>query len=131
VDKEWVDAQGLVVALGSDARGLSQREADTRLKQYGPNALEAKKTATAPGLFVNQFKNPLVLILIVVSTISLVAAEWIDAGLVLAIVFGSTILGFAQEYIAGNAIEKLRSKAPVRAGDDSRSRIRMRSLLVE
>jgi len=65
------------------------------------------------GLFVNQFKNPLVLILMVASIISMFAGEWIDAGVVLAIVLGSTILGFAQEYVAGNAIEKLRSKVTI------------------
>ena len=84
-----------------------------RLKRYGPNALDAKKKSTALGLFANQFKSPLVLILIFASIVSLVAAEWVDAGVVLAIVFGSTILGFVQEYIAGNAIEKLRSQVTI------------------
>jgi Mg2+-importing ATPase len=41
------------------------------------------------------------------------AGEWVDAGVVLVIVFGSTLLGFAQEYIAGNAVEKLRSKVTI------------------
>jgi len=95
---------------GSGANGLSAREAAARLRRDGPNAIEATKRATTLGLFVNQFKSPLVLILIVASVISLVAAEWVDAGVVLVIVFGSTLLGFAQETMAGNAIEKLRSK---------------------
>src|SRR6478752_6919639 len=101
-------AEGLMTQLRSGAHGLSKRQAADRLKQYGPNTLKAMKRATAISLFANQFKSPLVLILIAASIISLVAAEWIDAGVVLAIVFGSTLLGFAQEYIAGNAIEKLR-----------------------
>ena len=84
-----------------------------RLKRHGPNALDATKRATALGLFANQFKSPLVLILIFASAISLVASEWVDAGVVLVIVFGSTILGFVQEYIAGNAIEKLRSQVTI------------------
>ena len=71
---------------------------------------DARSRTTTLGLLLNQFRNPLVLILIFASVISLMAAEWIDAGVVLAIVFGSTILGFVQEYIAGNAIEKLRSQ---------------------
>jgi Mg2+-importing ATPase len=99
--------------LGSDARGLSAAEASSRLQRYGPNALEARKKAGAFGLFANQFKSPLVLILIVASGISLVASEWVDAGVVLAVVFGSTILGFVQEYIASNAIEKLRSQITI------------------
>lgn len=113
-DAYWsLQAEKLMVALGSDASGLSAREANARLKHYGPNALEAKKQATALGLLGNQFKNPLVLILMVAAAISMVAAEWVDAGVVLVIVFGSTLLGFAEEYIAGNAIEKLRSKITI------------------
>ncbi len=106
-------AEQLMTQLGSGALGLTKRKAASRLKQYGPNALKALKRSTAIGLFANQFKSPLVLILIVASIISLIAAEWIDAGMVLVIVVGSTLLGFAQEYIAGNAIEKLRSKVTI------------------
>ena len=105
----------LISALHADALGLASPAAAVRLKQYGPNALEVKKKATALGLFANQFKSPLVLILIFASVVSLIAAEWVDAAVVLLIVFGSTILGFVQEYIAGNAIEKLRSQITIKA----------------
>ncbi len=103
----------LLAQLKTDAGGLTQREAHLRLKRDGPNALKAMKKATVLGLLLSQFKSPLVLILIVASCISLVASEWVDAGVVLAIVLGSTLLGFTQEYIAGNAIEKLRSQVTV------------------
>ncbi|MEO8655231.1 MAG: cation-transporting P-type ATPase, partial [Ramlibacter sp.] len=106
-------AEKLMTHLGSGTLGLTRRKAADRLKLYGPNALKAMKRLTALGLFGNQFKSPLVLILIVASIISLIAAEWIDAGMVLVIVIGSTLLGFAQEYIAGNAIEKLRSRVTI------------------
>lgn len=113
-DAYWsLPAERLLAALDSEAGGLSQPAAAARLKRDGLNALDTKNRATAFGLFASQFKSPLILILIVASIISLVAAEWIDAGVVLVIVFGSTILGFAQEYIAGNVIEKLRSKTTI------------------
>jgi Mg2+-importing ATPase len=113
-DAYWSQpADKLMAQWGSDASGLSQREAGARLKRNGPNALKAMKKAGALRLFASQFKSPLVLILILASVISLVAAEWIDAGVVLVVVFGSTLLGFTQEYIAGNAIDKLRSKVTV------------------
>ena len=113
-DAYWsVPAEELLEKLGSDASGLSEHKASVRLKLHGPNALDATKKATALGLFITQFKSPLVLILIVASIISMFAGEWIDASVVLAIVLGSTLLGFAQEYIAGNAIEKLRSKVTI------------------
>jgi Mg2+-importing ATPase len=100
--------------LGSGPGGLTLGAAAARRKRTGSNELVARRQAGALGLLVNQFKNPLVLILIAASVISLIAAEWIDAGVVLAIVLGSTLLGFAQEYIAGNAIEKLRTQVTLR-----------------
>ncbi len=106
-------ADELMEKLKADGCGLTQREAHLRLKRDGPNAFKAMKKATALGLLLSQFKSPLVLILIVAACISLVASEWVDAGVVLAIVLGSTLLGFTQEYIAGNAIEKLRTQITV------------------
>ena len=103
----------LLDELGTRDGGLAQGEAAQRLRTGGPNSLEAKKQFTALGLFASQFKSPLVLILIFASIVSLVAAEWVDAAVVLVIVFGSTLLGFVQEYIAGNAIEKLRSQVTI------------------
>ena len=115
-DAYWsLPAEVLLANLDSDAGGLSGRKASARLKLHGPNALDATKRATALGLFANQFKSPLVLILMVASIISMFVGEWVDAAVVLAIVLGSTVLGFAQEYIAGNAIEKLRSKVTIRS----------------
>ncbi len=105
--------EALLKTLAADPHGLSQREASARLTRCGPNSLTTMKQATAWGLFVNQFRSPLVLILMAASLISLLAAEWVDAGVVLAIVLGSTMLGFTQEYVASNAIEKLRSKVLV------------------
>ena len=115
IDAYWsVPTHKLLATLGTAAQGLTLRKARLRLKLHGPNLLEAKKkNKTTVDLVVSQFKNPLVLILIIASIMSLVAAEWIDAGVVLAIVFGSTILSFAQEYIASNAIEKLRSQITI------------------
>ena len=110
-DVYWsLPAAKVLAQLGSGPERAVPARSQRRLRRHGANALAAAKRHTALGLLVNQFKNPLVLILIAASIISLVAAEWVDAGVVLAIVLGSTLLGFAQEYIAGNAIEKLRSK---------------------
>jgi Mg2+-importing ATPase len=105
----------LLEQLRSMPAGLTQAEAAARLAQYGPNSLEGAKRAGALGLYARQFKSPLVLILIVASLVSLVAAEWVDAAVVLAVVFGSTILGFLQEFIASHAIEQLRSQVTIKS----------------
>jgi Mg2+-importing ATPase len=113
-DAYWsLPHEQLLTQLGAGAGGLGAAEATRRLARHGPNTLVATKKAGAFGLYANQFKSPLVLILIVASVVSLVASEWVDAGIVLMVVFGSTALGFVQEYIAGNAIEKLRSQITI------------------
>jgi Mg2+-importing ATPase len=103
----------LLAQLHSEAQGLSPGEARLRLARDGPNALSTLQQATALSLLVSQFKSPLVLILMLACLISLLAAEWVDAAVVLVIVFGSTLLGFTQEYMAHNTIEKLRKKVTV------------------
>jgi len=55
-------------------------------------------------LLLSQFKSPLVLIQIFAAIISGIVGERVDASIVIAIVLGSTLLGFVQEYTASNAV---------------------------
>ncbi len=105
----------LLSALHASKTGLQPADAEQRLKQYGPNTISVKQQATALRLLLRQFKSPLVLILIFAAIVSGFLGEWVDASIVLAIVLGSTILGFVQEYSATNAVEKLRSQVTVKS----------------
>jgi Mg2+-importing ATPase len=105
----------LLSALHASKNGLQSSDAGQRLKQYGLNAIRPPQQATALRLLLSQFKSPLVLILIFAAIISGVVGEWVDASIVLAIVLGSTILGFVQEYTASNAVEKLRSQITIKS----------------
>jgi P-type Mg2+ transporter len=105
----------LLAALHGASGGLQQAEAESRSKQYGLNTLKVQHRATALALFLNQFKSPLVLILIFAATVSAFVKQWPDAVIVLAVVIGSTMLGFVQEYRAGNAVEKLRSQVTIKS----------------
>jgi len=105
----------LLPALHASRDGLQTADAEQRLKQYGPNTIRAQQQATALRLLLSQFKSPLVLILIFAAIVSGIVGEWVDASIVLAIVLGSTILGFVQEYTAGNAVEKLRSQVTIKS----------------
>ena len=115
-DSFWsLGTDQLLSAMKTSNKGLTQAEAEERLKQYGLNTLDTKKKVSGPVLFLSQFKSPLVLILIAAAIISILVGEWTDATIVLAVVFGSTILGFAQEYNASNAVEKLRSQVTIKS----------------
>jgi Mg2+-importing ATPase len=110
-----VAPEQLLAALQTTRDGLDPADAGQRLKRYGLNALQAQRRVTAFGLFLNQFKSPLVLILIFAASISAIVGEWTDAVIVLAVVLGSTLLGFVQEYQASNAVEKLRSQVTIKS----------------
>ncbi len=105
----------LLPALHASRSGLQPADAEQRLKQYGPNTIGAQQQATALRLLLRQFKSPLVIILIIAAIISGIVGEWVDASIVLAIVLGSTILGFVQEYTASNAVAKLRSQVTIKS----------------
>jgi Mg2+-importing ATPase len=105
----------LVAALATSTDGLSSDEALRRLAQYGPNVLQVRKKATAPALFLNQFKSPIILILLFATGVSAAVGDWLDALIILVIVLGSAALSFVQEYSANNAAEKLRARLTLKA----------------
>src|SRR5215475_10832936 len=102
-------ADQLLVSLKTTGNGLNTMEAEMRLKEVGPNTLIAARRTTPLILFLDQFKNPLVLILLFAVAVSAFAQEWIDAFVILVIVVASALITFVQEYSATNAVEKLRA----------------------
>ncbi|MDH4138454.1 MAG: HAD-IC family P-type ATPase, partial [Anaerolineae bacterium] len=108
-------SDSLLKALRSAADGLNTAEARQRLEQFGPNVLEAREKATALGLFLDQFKSPIILILLFATGVSAVVQEWVGALIILAIVLGSAVLSFVQEYSANTAAEKLRAQVKIKA----------------
>jgi Mg2+-importing ATPase len=114
-DVYWsLPAEQLIAALQTSSNGVQQADAESRIRQFGPNTLKAQPNTTAFGLLLRQFKSPLVLILIFAAIVSAFVGEWTDASIVLAVVLGSTMLGFVQEYRASTAVEKLRSAVTIK-----------------
>ena len=102
------DAAALSAALGSAPGGLSSEQAAEKLRLVGPNSVEDASQLSALRLLLRQFESPLVLILIFAAAISLVLQQWVDSAIILAIVIGSTLLGFFQEYRASTAVAQLK-----------------------
>ena len=99
-----------VNSLNSTLEGLSGVRATEILKNIGANSVQSKKHVTPLGLFFNQLKSPIVLILIFATLISAYLKDWPDAIIILLIVMGSALLSFFQEYNANNAAEKLKEQ---------------------
>ena len=81
-------------ALSTLPQGLSSAEAQERLNQAGCNLLRPQDRIGPLLLFLNQFKRPLVLILVFAAAVSVLTGEWIDASIIVAIVVASAVLGF-------------------------------------
>jgi Mg2+-importing ATPase len=110
-----VPLEELFAKLQSSTEGLATPEATTRLTRFGPNLLKAKKHTTTPGLFINQFKSAIMLILLFATIASAFLRDWVDAVIILLIILGSAFLSFMQEYRANDAAEKLRHQLTINA----------------
>ncbi|MHC5936271.1 cation-translocating P-type ATPase [Nostoc sp.] len=99
----------------STTAGLSRQDAKQRLSEYGANSLKQKHKSSAWMLLLNQFKSPIILILIFAAVLSIFLRDAADATIILAIVLISGLLGFWQERGASNAVEKLLALVQVKA----------------
>ncbi|MBP5993511.1 MAG: cation-transporting P-type ATPase [Candidatus Moranbacteria bacterium] len=96
-----------VKELRSSMSGLSQAEADERIKISGLNRIEQKHKFVALKLFVKQFNDVFVWILATAGIFAFALGEMRDAGIVAVIVLVNATIGFIQEYKAEQIIEKL------------------------
>lgn len=89
--------------------GLTEKEAQARLREEGENVLSESKRPTAMLIFLGQFKDVMVMILLGATVISVLLGEISDAVTIILIVLLNAILGFIQEYRTENTLEALRS----------------------
>lgn len=103
---QWHSTQvdSILGQLGTDPQhGLTVEEARRRLQVYGYNELKKETKASPFLLFINQFKNTLIIILAVATILSAIIGDLLDAGIILAIIVFCAVLGFVQEYRAERA----------------------------
>jgi Ca2+-transporting ATPase len=104
-------AETVLARLASGPEGLTQADADERLATYGPNELQSTGGVSAWAVLASQFKNVLILILLVATLLSAVMGHGTEAVAIAAIVLLAVLLGFVQEYRAERATEALRRMA--------------------
>ncbi len=97
--------------LRSTLRGLTAEEAQARLKAHGPNELVEKKKKKPLMMFLDQFKDFMILVLLAAAIISGIIGEPADTAAILVIVLLNAVLGFTQEYRAEKAMEALKKMA--------------------
>ena len=125
---QWhaMEVDAVIRELDADPKqGLSETAARTRLAKYGPNELIREHRISPLTLLLNQFKNTLIVILLVATVLSALLGETVDAVIILVIVVFCAVLGFVQEFRAERALEALKEMlAPtvtvLRAGKEIR-----------
>ncbi|MGH9883428.1 MAG: HAD-IC family P-type ATPase, partial [Pyrinomonadaceae bacterium] len=94
--------------LKSSRAGLSSREIANRESLYGPNELQAAHSVSPWEILLGQFKNVLIIILLVATVLSAFLGHGLEAAAITVIVLFAVLLGFVQEYRAERAMEALR-----------------------
>jgi H+-transporting ATPase len=114
-DAEKMSAEDLFKELDSSAAsGLSKQEAAKRLERYGPNALEEKHVN--PLLkFLGYFWGPIAWMIEAAAVLSAVIGHWADLVIILVLLVFNAVVGFWEEYQAGNAIEQLKKTLALKA----------------
>ncbi len=113
-NKKWYNLTPAeaVNRLGSDGdKGLTKKEAEQRLQKVGANQLAEAKRAPLYAVFLDQFKDFMVLILFIATLISFFLGEYLDAITIIAIIFINGVLGFIQEARAERSLQALKELA--------------------
>ncbi len=110
MSKAWhsKSVEAVLEELKTDPFGLNEEEVKQRLEKYGLNELKEAKRVTPIQIFLNQFKDIFVIMLLIATAISFLVGEATDAITIAAIVVLNSIVGFVQEYRSEKAMEAMR-----------------------
>ena len=116
LDRFWnIPLQDLLGLLEATPGGLGSAEARQRLRVHGPNSLEKESRFAALLGFLRFFANPLVLILLAASSISIMLRDPVGGSIIIAIVLLSVVVNFYVEFQARHAVEDIRKQVATTA----------------
>ncbi|PWZ02869.1 Na+ or K+ P-type ATPase [Testicularia cyperi] len=89
--------------------GLSEKEAADRLATHGPNQLKENNRVSATSILIRQMANALTLVLLAAMALSFGVKDWVEGGVVTAVIVTNVLIGFIQEYKAERTMASLRT----------------------
>ncbi len=102
------DADECIEKLNSRENGLQKEEVNKRFEKFGPNELEEKEQTSILQLIIKQFKDFLVLILIIAAVIAFLSGKMIDVYVIIGVIIVNATIGFFQEYKAEKSVAALK-----------------------
>ena len=111
IDQSWIreDIKNIFKKLDSTKEGLSTTEAEKRIAKYGYNELPEVKKESNLKKFINQFKNTLIIVLLIAGILSVAIGNLKDSAVIFLVIIINGVMGFLQEYRADKAIEVLKA----------------------
>jgi len=107
---EWHDKEEdeLFQILDSSSSGLTHKEAEKRLSEYGPNRIREEESISKIEILIEQIKNPIVYIILITAIITFIFKKYTDTLVIGIVVIFNTIIGFIQEYKAESSLKALK-----------------------
>nr|MBP7529530.1 HAD-IC family P-type ATPase [Syntrophorhabdaceae bacterium] len=110
-----LDAKAVFAEHGTRPGGLAASEVEERLHRYGPNSLPEEEALSRLAVLIHQFKSPLIYILIVAAVVTAILREYIDTGVIVAVVILNAVVGYFQEYKAESSVRALKGMVVAKA----------------
>ncbi len=102
-----LDADQVLERLQTSHHGLTLAEARSRLERFGPKSLPRARAGGLLHVFLRQFLNPLIDILLAAAAVSLLLEDWSDAGSIFGVLLINAVIGTAQEHSAERSASAL------------------------
>ncbi|WP_326717722.1 cation-translocating P-type ATPase [Vagococcus jeotgali] len=132
-DPFYIESEEVVLdKLDTSSKGLSTKEAEKRLREYGHNQLYEGKKKSLFSKFLDQFKDFMILILLAAAVLSFFMGDQVEAIMIIVVVFIMAIFGVVQEAKAEEAIEALKDMSTPNANvrrDDTTKTIKSTDLV--
>ena len=109
-----LEAEALLQYLQSDLQGLSEQDVQARLAFYGPNAIQEKRVSPLMK-FLSYFWGPIAWMIEIAAILSAIVHHTEDLVIILVLLVFNAVVGFWQEYQAGNAIEQLKKQLALKS----------------
>jgi Ca2+-transporting ATPase len=103
-----LNSEDILRKLNTSEEGLTDKGVKERLKQYGPNKLAEEEKINRLKILLHQFTSPLIYILILAAIVTFLLKEYIDTGVIMAVVLLNAIIGYIQEFKAEESVRALK-----------------------
>ncbi len=103
-----LEASEILNKFGTSENGLTVEEAKNRLAKYGPNRLAEEEKISRIKILIHQFTSPLIYILLIAGLVTILLQEYIDSGVIFAVVVLNAVIGFIQEFKAEESVRALK-----------------------